>query len=92
MKAELLTRFRTVTDDGMIQMTVWKVLEPVPPSTHLYKYSLVFIVDGHRVIGYDNERGKGDHGHENGAERPYEFAGIERLIEDFIADVAHWRN
>ena len=28
---------------------------------HGYRYSLAYIVDGERVIGYDNGEGKGDH-------------------------------
>jgi len=40
--------------------------EPVPPCTHCYKYRLVYIVDGVKVLGYDNERGKGDHRHLDG--------------------------
>jgi len=34
---------------------------PVPPTTHGFKYRLVYIVNGVRVVGFDNERGKGDH-------------------------------
>jgi predicted alpha/beta superfamily hydrolase len=92
MKAELITQFKSITDNSITQMTIWKVPEPVPPSTHSYKYSLVYIVDGQRVIGYDNERGKGDHLHLDGKETPYAFTNIERLIEDFIAEVAKRRN
>jgi hypothetical protein len=40
-----------------------------------------------RVVGFDNERGKGDHCHVRGAERRYTFVSVEQLIEDFIAAV-----
>jgi len=46
------------------------------------------VVDGIRVVGFDNERGKGDHCHLDGVEVPYVFANVEQLIEDFIAAVA----
>jgi hypothetical protein len=45
-------------------------------------------VDGIRVVGFDNEHGKGDHCHLDGMEVPYIFMGVEQLIEDFITAVA----
>lgn len=88
MKAELIHDFKDVTPDGgIIQMIVWKVPTPVPPTTHGFKYRLVYAVNGERVVGFDNERGKGDHCHLDGAEHPYEFSSVERLIEDFIVEV-----
>jgi hypothetical protein len=38
------------------------VPEPVSPLEHRIKYRLVNV----RVVGYDNERGKGDHKHRYG--------------------------
>jgi hypothetical protein len=61
---------------------------PVPPTEHGYKYSAVYGVDGVRVVGFDNERGKGDHCHIEGVEMPYPFKGVDQLIEDVIAAVA----
>jgi len=34
-------------------------------------YRMVYVVRGVRVIGFDNERGKGDHMHLHGFETPY---------------------
>jgi hypothetical protein len=62
--------------------------EPVPPTEHGYKYRAVYVVNGERVVGFDNERGKGDHCHLDGTELPYAFTGVDQLIEDFIAAVA----
>jgi len=45
------------------------------------------LVDGERVVGYDNERGKGDHRHLRGVEVPYRFMNVETLVADFMADV-----
>jgi Family of unknown function (DUF6516) len=42
-------------------------------------------------VGYDNERGKGDHRHIEGREEAYAFIGVERLIEDFLADIRRLR-
>src|ERR1039458_4190890 len=89
MSAKLITRFKDITADGAIlEVVVWKVPAPVPPTEHGYKYSAVYVVDGVRVVGFDNERGKGDHCHLNGVEVPYTFMGTDQLIEDFIAAVA----
>lgn len=87
MAAELIADFKDVFDSGIIQMVIWKVPTPVPPTTHGFKYRLVYVVNGRRVVGFDNERGKGDHCHLDGVELPYEFTSIETLIEDFIREV-----
>lgn len=89
MSAQLITRFKDITTDGAIlELVVWKVPKPVPPSEHGYKYRAVYVVNGVRVLGFDNERGKGDHYHLDGVERPYVFSSVEQLVEDFIAAVA----
>jgi hypothetical protein len=38
---------------------------------------------GERLVGFDNERGKGDHCHILGIERPYRFVSITQLLQDF---------
>lgn len=88
MQAELITRFKNVTPEGgVIELVVWRVPEPVPPTEHGFKYRAVYALNGVRVIGYDNERGKGDHRHVGGLEEPYTFSTVEQLVEDFIAAV-----
>lgn len=88
MKATLITDLKNIEEDGgLIHMVVWRVPEPVPPTDHGFKYRLVYVVDGVRIVGFDNERGKGDHCHLDGRELPYAFSSIEQLIEDFIAQV-----
>jgi hypothetical protein len=68
-------------------MTVWSVPSPVPPSQHAFKYRLVFLRGGQRLVGYDNERGKGDHKHIGGREYRYRFTDIDTLVSDFLGDV-----
>jgi hypothetical protein len=88
MKARLITRFKDVTPEGgVIELVVWRVPEPVRPSGHGFKYRAAYAIDGVRVVGFDNERGKGDHCHVRGAERRCTFVSVEQLIEDFIAAV-----
>jgi hypothetical protein len=93
MPATLITGLRDVTPEGgLIEFVVWRIPKPIPPSRHCYKYRMVFVVDGKRVVGFDNERGKGDHCHIGGKEYPYSFSTVDQLIEDFIAEVDRWRN
>jgi hypothetical protein len=92
MKAELLFSQRIDYDDGaIVEMVLWRVPLPVSPSTHHLKYSLFYGRPGVREVGYDNERGKGDHRHFKGAETAYRFSTVERLMADFWADVRRLR-
>jgi hypothetical protein len=87
-RAELLFHQRIDYDDGgIVEMMLWRVPSPVSPSTHDLKYSLFYGRPGVREIGYDNERGKGDHRHFQGVETEYVFSTVEQLIEDFWSDV-----
>jgi hypothetical protein len=89
MPAELITRFKNITHDGgVIELVVWRVPTPIPPTEHGFKYRAVYAKDGVRIVGFDNERGKGDHCHLDGQELSYTFAGVDQLVEDFIAAVA----
>jgi hypothetical protein len=89
MPAQLITRFRNVNSDGSIlELVVWKVPQPVPPTDHGYKYRAAYVLGGVRIVGFDNERGKGDHCHLDGQELPYNFTTVEQLVEDFITAVA----
>lgn len=72
---------------GRIEGVIWKVPGSVPSTQHGYKYRLVYVVNGERVVGYDNERGKGDHRHIRGRETAYRFVDVPSLIDDFIQDV-----
>jgi Family of unknown function (DUF6516) len=47
----------------------------------------LFVRDNQRVVGYDNERGKGDHKHLGERELQYRFVDIETLMADFLRDV-----
>lgn len=87
MKAKEVFRTRDRYREGFIEAVVWHVPEPVPPAVHHFKYRLVYIVSGKRVVGYDNERGKGDHKHVGGREYPYHFISPQQLIADFMTDV-----
>ncbi len=90
--AELLFHSKRVYDDGAIaELKIWLLESPVPGSSHTLKYSLFYGEGGRRVVGYDNERGKGDHRHYGDREEPYAFSSVDQLIADFAADVAKVR-
>ena len=88
MKAELLYRSKNVLSDGaIVEMVIWKLPHSVVGSRHDYKYRLFYGYEGQRIVGYDNERGKGDHRHIDGREENYKFTTVDALIRDFLADV-----
>lgn len=87
MKALRVHSFKQALGAGRIEGVIWQVPEPVPPSEHHYKYRLVYVVAGERVVGYDNERGKGDHKHRHGVEIAYDFIDVPTLLTDFMKDV-----
>ena len=88
MKARLPQRENRVLPDGsIVEMVIWQLPKPSPGSSHSYKYRLYYGRDGKRIVGFDNERGKGDHRHLDGVERPYVFASVETLVQDFLSEV-----
>jgi len=91
MKAELLMRERRVLEVGFIEVIVWRLPEPLSGSTHSLKYRLAYVVDGECVLRYDNETRKGDHRHVGSKEMPYVFVSADKLLDDFLADVATWK-
>ncbi len=79
-------------DGAIVEMVIWRVPEPVPPSSHDLKYRLFYGREGQRLVGYDNERGKGDHRHYMGQESSYPFKTMEKLMTDFLTDVERARS
>ncbi len=93
MKAvELLRRRVVLAVDAFVDMVIWRVPEPVPPSSHGFKYRLAYVVRGRCVVRYDNERGKGDHFHWEASELPYVFSTPEQLMADFNAKIVRWND
>ena len=91
MKATPIARSKEVRDDGsIVEVVIWELLEPLPPSEHRYKYRLFYGKPGEERVRYDNERGKGDHRHLAGLETEYEFVSVERLLDDFEHDIEAW--
>ena len=88
MTAQRITSIKNINPDGSIlEIVIWTAPKPGPPTEHGYKYRAVYVVDGARIVGFDNERGKGDHCHMDGKEMPYTFTSVDQLLEDFIAAI-----
>jgi Family of unknown function (DUF6516) len=88
MKAQRIFYDKAVLADGsIVEMTIWQLPRASVERPHGLKYSLFFGRDGKRIVGYDNERGKGDHKHLGDVETRYRFVSVEQLVADFLADV-----
>jgi hypothetical protein len=87
----LLHRKRIYDDGGVLELKLWTVPSEVPGSERRLRYSLYYGERGYRLVGYDNERGKGDHRHYAEQEEPYSFSGVRRLVVDILNDVRRIR-
>jgi hypothetical protein len=86
--AREIIRYKKERGGRIIEVVIWHLSEPLPGSTHPYKYRLFCgQYDGNCLVRYDNERGKGDHRHVGDNEETYTFSTVLKLIEDFEADV-----
>jgi len=83
-----LIQHQKITDElgNTVETKLWQV-PPAVDKPHGFKYSLVYIVGGERVIGYDNGERRGDHRHYGNREEPYLFTTLRKLAEDFQRDV-----
>ena len=93
MKAVRIFHDKTLLPDGFIvEMVIWQLPQASSERPHGLKYRFFFGRGGQRLVGYDNERGKGDHKHILDLEKRYKFTSIEKLVSDFLSDVERVRN
>jgi hypothetical protein len=91
MKAVPLARSKEMRDDGtIVEVVIWQLAEPLPPSSHLFKYRLFYGTATECRVRYDNERGKGDHRHVGDRELDDGFTTVDQLLDDFERDVDNW--
>ncbi len=87
MKARLIFYRKNIERNGdIVEMRLWKVQSSKRMPSGM-KYSLVYISEGKRIIGYDNAEGKGHHRHYKNKEFAYDFQDVGKLIQDFYVDV-----
>lgn len=93
MKAKLLYYEKYVYNDGSIrEMVLWQLPKQSDDKPHGFKYRLYYgLPDGSCLVRYDNEKGKGDHRHIRNRQAPYQFKNVERLVADFLSDIAKAR-
>ncbi len=92
MKARRIFHDKAILPDGaIVEMTIWQLPETSVERPHGLKYSLYFGRHGKRLVGYDNERGKGDHQHVLEMEYGYAFIDVDTLVAGFLADVERIR-
>ena len=91
MSAKLVRHIKVIEDTGnIVEIKMWQV-NPRADRPHGYKYSLVYIVNGKRAIGYDNGEGKGDYRHYENKEEPYRFKNLRSLVKDFNKDILNYK-
>ncbi len=87
-KATRIFYDKAVLPDGaIVEMVIWQLPQADAERIHGLKYSLYYGKEGKRIVGYDNERGKGDHKHIRAKESRYSFVSVEALIADFLRDI-----
>jgi hypothetical protein len=88
MQALLIYRNKKRLASGaIVEEVIWKLPRAEADRPHGYKYRLAYVRGSKLIVGYDNERGKGDHRHLRGREVRYNFISLDRLLADFRADV-----
>ncbi len=93
MKAKLLLRSKEVLSDGVIlEMVIWLLPKPALGCLHFYKYRLYYGKNGARLVGFDNEKPKGNHQHLDDKETAYQFSNVDQLVADFRGAVRKRRN
>ena len=87
--ARLIHRIKLIDQAGGIEeRMIWEVPKSAK-SLDRVRYRLAYIPHGAKspAILYDNHYPKGHHKHIQGHELPYEFSGVEKLLDDFGRDV-----
>lgn len=93
MKAQRIFYDKALLPDGsIVEMVIWQLPKSSSQRPHGLKYRLYYGKNNERVVGYDNERGKGDHKHIYNTEKRYRFTSVEKLIADFLADIEKVKN
>ena len=92
MKVSLIRHDKIIDELGnIIEITLWQLPRRSKDKPHEYKYSLVYIADGQRIVGYDNVEGKGDHKHIKGLSSLYAFTSLKKLAQDFYEDIEKFK-
>jgi len=77
---------RILSEKELVEMKIWRVpkSEDFPDRV---KYSFVYVKNKERILGYDNERGKGHHRHYKNEETKIDFKDPETLLNQFKEEI-----
>jgi hypothetical protein len=85
--ASLLLHNKVLLKSGVIvESKIWRVVGDSRYQEGL-KYSLFAVRGGEIIVGYDNHHPKGHHRHIGDSESVYNFTTLEKLKNDFKADL-----
>jgi hypothetical protein len=89
MEATIFIRSQEKRPDGStVSIIIWQLPHPTKDRPHGYKYRLNYsLKDGTLIVRYDNKIGKGDHKHIGTDQMPYSFVNVDKLVDDFLADI-----
>jgi len=91
IKSELLYHVKYYEAEGaFVEIKAWRVPRS-DDKPHGLRYSFAYIVEGERILGYDNAEGKGHHRHVRGRELAYPFKSLKKLWADFMQDVEDFK-
>jgi hypothetical protein len=78
-------------DGSFMEGSITQLASPAERQTGL-DYRLAYVAaDGTVLVLYDNQGRHPPHRHVLGRREPYQFAGVDRLVDDSLTDVAHLR-
>ena len=86
----ILDAVEVLPEGDVLKAIAWKV----PKSNDFpegIKYAFVYIHHGKRILGYDNERGKGHHRHYKNEETKIDFKDHETLLNQFKEEIEELR-
>ena len=83
---------RLVFEDGSFLEGTITQFAATPEQPAGLDYRLAYVgSDGAVLLLYDNQGGHPPHRHVRGRRGPYTFADVDRLVDDFLADVVRLR-
>jgi hypothetical protein len=87
---QLVFEWKSRSEGELTHIRVWKIASSAQYPEGI-RYSMVYLRNGLRLVGYDNYHGKGHHRHRKEREEAYEFVDEWKAIEDFTNDVGKMR-
>lgn len=90
-RATAILREKVIDEEGnIVELAIWRVpMTSGAPAGVRYRLAFIRSSETTPAVLYDNHAPKGPHRHVEGAEEPYVFVDVDRLLADFMRDVQH---